>query len=560
MRIFFIISTIIWLVTNTTVYAASKTFPSVETKNAYRGIGRPVPVPILKTLTKVSLGSSPLIKKIELEDRPLSPASDTGSYDLFGDSSEEIIDGRCSVPPVTPSPAPPSVVIDDKCSVPAFSPSPALWSPASSRTPLLYSPVVSGLPSVVSTSTSLSCSDSMGISAYPYSEIVGHVTFYDISEKSVTGDPDMDETDSYNSASTSPYHFIYYIPDTLTSDVDEKDTPTAVNQQITDSYHDTSIGLIAASKMSYIPNLEIIHRLDSMNIEPILHTQFAHSGIAAGDGWKYRVNNVWVTGVHNTSRQHSYRKSASYHAKAHGGIIGGDININDALLLGSAYSHITSGFSYASGKDTLSSRHNLFSLYGQYELTNNISLQAIGSYCEGKVRTFITAINGEGSFKNQGYSFENYAFYKISLPRVTIIPQLGFKYNRYRDAGYTIINNANSIGVASHTASMYAAMAGIKFMASPINLRGNIYMIPIFTLGIEREIKSHFEPISVLVIYKNNTFSNTTNNVKLPVTSYNMGLNLIMKYKGYELTPSYHYQFREKYQNHQIAVKLKFLF
>ena len=164
-----------------------------------------------------------------------------------------------------------------------------------------------------------------------------------------------------------------------------------------------------------------------------------------------------------------------------------------------------------------------------------------------------------GKFTSKAYATEANVGYQFTpINSINLIPNLGIKYNHYKDSSYTEtgagVNNIYVVGKSDH---LVTGIAGIKLIA-PQQLSHDTQIIPGLYASVENSFNNKQPPVKARLVWADNYFE--SNAAKIPKTTYNVGASVLVKYKNIEMLATYSCNLRSKYQGHQGSLKLKLLF
>jgi outer membrane autotransporter protein len=165
---------------------------------------------------------------------------------------------------------------------------------------------------------------------------------------------------------------------------------------------------------------------------------------------------------------------SGYHSNSRGITIGFDTYAQDNMLLGMSYTKADNHLKFSNNKlgDRSKVTSDFYSVYGQVEPYNkNIFISGIGIYGISNIKSSArrgldsSAISSHKAYSNiiQGMVSTQY---KLS-ERLKIMPQLGIKYSKIRDAAYDEVSAGGAkeeynLSVARTKERIIETMAGIK--------------------------------------------------------------------------------------------------
>jgi len=287
--------------------------------------------------------------------------------------------------------------------------------------------------------------------------------------------------------------------------------------------------------------------------------------VAAGDEDSTTKKAVWVAGTFGSSSQGEYKGNPSYNGTVAGGTIGADLYIGENNLVGIAYSRMNSDFKFKglSTGDKLSAESDIISVYGQQQFGSGFILQEIFSASNSKVNKKDVRLAGkiaQGKYTSTAYAVETNIGYQFApLNSINLIPNIGIRYNNYKDKAYTETGaGVNNMYVAGKSGNLVTGIAGIKLVA-PQQLSNDTQIIPGLHASVENSFNNKQPNVKARFIWADSYFENNSA-TKMSNTAYNVGASVLTKHKNIELLATYNCNLRSKYQSHQGSLKLKLLF
>ncbi|WP_342267340.1 autotransporter domain-containing protein [Candidatus Tisiphia endosymbiont of Empis tessellata] len=297
--------------------------------------------------------------------------------------------------------------------------------------------------------------------------------------------------------------------------------------------------------------------------------QNAASAIGSGDDDTLRYG-VWGSPFYGTACQETYKGVSGYKAKSAGGIVGFDGLVNDNLLLGAAYSRINTQMSHQDKKfgDKTNGKTNIFSLYSLYNLTNNWFTEAIASYGITRVRNSegcliatnvkrnVTALEtAAAKYKSISYSGQLLTGYNyIASEKLMITPTIGFRYSKFKDAGYTETGTKfQNLVVKKRSYNKFEGILGLRTAAT---LKANkVLLIPELHGYVNHDFKGKAPIIDARLDGINEPLP--TKSVKPVKTFFTVGTGFTAKYNMMECGIIYNVNIASKYIGHQGSLKVK---
>ena len=296
----------------------------------------------------------------------------------------------------------------------------------------------------------------------------------------------------------------------------------------------------------------------------------AGEGVAAGEEVNKINKSLWISGFYGSAKQGSSSNIDAYRSNTGLVTIGADINLgeNEANLIGLAYGKARSKFKMTQTRgDKFNVNHDIFSIYGQSEITNRLLLQGAVSYVKGKVTNKSVKLVGAdryetatGKFNTKGYNIRSQLSYKFNLDKFVLTPRIGFKYGKIADGAYDETGNeVFNLSVTSKSRKIFSGIAGIK-ASMPQVVAENIHLVPSLDFSVEKILQDKIKQGKVKLQWADREFENDTNTSKLPKLGYNIGGSVLVKRNNTEIDASYNCHLKKKYVGHQGILKLKLLF
>ncbi|WP_375326945.1 autotransporter outer membrane beta-barrel domain-containing protein [Candidatus Tisiphia endosymbiont of Nemotelus uliginosus] len=291
--------------------------------------------------------------------------------------------------------------------------------------------------------------------------------------------------------------------------------------------------------------------------------------LSAGDDTNKIPAGSWATSFYEQAEQKKQDGVAGYKAKTFGGILGIDIEVNDNLTAGVAWSKIETNMKYKDYKagDKTQTNTTIFSLYGSQQLNSTLFVQAIASYASTQVknqehRLGYSKINSAGAqIAQSNYNSTTLAGkilfgYDANLTdKILLTPIIGIDYIQSREEAHQESGTADQNKlVASKNSRRTDAIIGARILTTTnINTTNILFDAHTFVshkigskLGL---MNARFDISNAPVI------SRAAKNVK---TLYNVGVGFSTVASFIEYGAYYDsYFFAKKYIAHQGSLKLR---
>lgn len=296
-------------------------------------------------------------------------------------------------------------------------------------------------------------------------------------------------------------------------------------------------------------------------------------GLAAGDEEdtsRARFKGIWVSSLYGRNEQDPVDRKVGYKGIVSGITVGTDLTIGENSTIGIAYSHLDSGFKFGQEKtgDKVNASSNVFSLYGQTILNDNIIFQSVMSYLKSQIKSTSKRLVAPGAYRIANGKYNSNSFnaellvnYKYDNGSgIILMPNVGLKFGRNRDGGY----NENGAGlydlsIASRKQNSLTGIAGVNVMM-PKKLSDNTELIPSLNASVETILRQHQEDVKVNLKWLGQDSNHEVHIPKSGNVGYDLGGGLMLKHKNAELLATYNYHTRKKYRSHQGSLKLQLLF
>jgi outer membrane autotransporter protein len=250
----------------------------------------------------------------------------------------------------------------------------------------------------------------------------------------------------------------------------------------------------------------------------------------------------------------------------YGGSVGADFEFGESIILGGAYSNVSSDFKYdgtnKNGNKTDVKSH-VFSIYAQTSLTSDIAWHNIVSLSksdlEGKRNAEGNSVASSKS-KSEGLSFETNLGYKLVQDDIMLVPNIGLRYGYFKDKGYTETGaGVHNITQSASSSKILTGTLGAKVMWN--TKVGDASFSPYLQGSIDHNFSHQGGKVNAKFVWMENYFASKAETGNKPEkTAYNIGAGALMKQGNVELSLGYNLNLAKKYQAHQGTVKLKLSF
>ena len=283
-------------------------------------------------------------------------------------------------------------------------------------------------------------------------------------------------------------------------------------------------------------------------------------GLSSGDEDSSHNYGVWLKGVYGTAKQGKTNKQASYDSSSYGFVIGADMEFNGLAVIGAAYSPMKTDLKYAKHNkgNKLSADSHIFSLYMRNYLNNEMSIKTIlsGGISDIKSKRNIDArVVAIGKMTNKFYYVQSSVDYNIVCGDVNLIPQVGLKYTSFHDSSMKEKGAGlfNAI-MKGKTYNELSAIGGMKVALHPRKLREGIILNSSLQAYVEQILKNSKYTKQIKFAWSDEYFKNEIYDQNKQ--SYNLGGNVGVVYKNFELSTGYNVYLRKKYKGHQVSLIL----
>ena len=294
----------------------------------------------------------------------------------------------------------------------------------------------------------------------------------------------------------------------------------------------------------------------------VVDTELGAAGVAAGDSSSSKPKGLWITGFAGSSKQGQNRDLAGYKGKLLGATLGFDLEFNDKLTLGIAYSNARSRFNYRQNRagDNISANSNILSLYSQALISDKLIWKNIASFSMNNITTKNNRLNvlARGKFKNYGLNFDTNLGYLLAKDNMVLIPNIGLKCSFSKDSEYKETGAGDyNVSVNSKSNHSLAGILGARF-ALKHKLTSGAEITPSIHGSIETKLIDKQQKVKAKFAYMDGYFDNNAQTgAKAPKLAYNLGGWVAIKKNNIELSVNYNCNIMNKYKAHQGSVKLK---
>jgi outer membrane autotransporter protein len=279
----------------------------------------------------------------------------------------------------------------------------------------------------------------------------------------------------------------------------------------------------------------------------------AVTGAASGEEGSREVG-IWVRGFASQGKQGISKDLPSFKTRHSGGIIGLDTMINDANLLGLAYSHaeIKASINDASNSKT-NMKVNVLTAYCSSAFADDIFLNS--QFKLGKLRVKNTGAS-QGKPKGTLWGIREELGYKIRLEdNITVTPTIGIAYDETKLNKYADKDGKKDVVVSSKKYTRLNGILGLN-IAKAIDLNG-LTFVPNIHGNIEHSFRSKASNLKV------SSVNDTADSVILPKnklgkTSYTLGAGVKLINAGkVEIGMNYDMLKRGKFRSHNGSINLR---
>ena len=292
------------------------------------------------------------------------------------------------------------------------------------------------------------------------------------------------------------------------------------------------------------------------------------TGVASGDEDGLYRSGVWVQGFGSQAIQKLAKNRPGYKSTSIGGVIGVDTLVNDYFRVGVAGIHADSNVKMRDYKrgDKVNAKSWMMSIYGVYEINQNLYTRAIATFGNTNVTTNenkpiavigATGTISTGEYTSQSYSVDSAVGYRHNLSEnVAIIPEVGLRANLFIDGGYTEIGGVSNRIITKKSGANYLAIVGAT-VSSNLML-GEAEFSPSLHARIMQDIGGRSPEVTSKI---NGSFvAQTTKNKAISKTSFQTGFDLSTRYGMMEYGVGYDANISKKFISHSGALKVRINF
>ena len=284
------------------------------------------------------------------------------------------------------------------------------------------------------------------------------------------------------------------------------------------------------------------------------------SGVSSGDETS-APKGFWISGSYAASKEDPYGSFVGYKGLSQGFTVGGDIAVNDSLIVGVSYSLMHSKFKYRQDRtgDATSAVTHIGSVYFANSLSSKLLWQTVlltgRSSLSNKRLVNNDTMTASSRFTNNSYTVESALNYKLPLNQlITIKPSVGLRYSHYLDGAYTETGGGiYNLSVGKDSNDILLSTVGVKAIL-PELMFSKFSVTPRVQASIENTLinKNNGQDLG------ENLYSNSFNNGRN--ITYNAGASLLVSYLNSKTLISYNSKFRKRYLSQQLTFRFRFLF
>ncbi len=332
----------------------------------------------------------------------------------------------------------------------------------------------------------------------------------------------------------------------------ERKTTTKQITQSTQSQNQVTKQIIA------VLNGVIDSRLDEISLDNVIMS----SGISAGDEFKPKLQGAWIRGTYGASKDNG---TFSYIGNIAGATIGSDFELNEQTVVGAAYSNMSTAFKHKKNYagDKTNSNSHILSLYGAYQLNDNISVKTMLSVGMTNIATKRSILNNiaSGKIKNKNYNAKTSVSYNFKATKnIYLVPNLGLAYSHSSDDAYSEKGaGVHNISTKTKSNNNLTAIAGLNAIM-PHKISNTLSIAPSIHASVESHLWNKKSKVKAKLAWMDDYFSNSLKANKTERFSYNIGGGITTQRDNIEIAMNYNCNIRQKYQNHQGSIKLKLAF
>lgn len=204
-------------------------------------------------------------------------------------------------------------------------------------------------------------------------------------------------------------------------------------------------------------------------------------GVAGGDAEESKYG-IWIGSIMGRAKQEADRGAAGYKSRLFGGTIGIDGMVSESLVLGGAFSFVTSKIKHRNFKsgDRALIRSAIFSIYGIQKLTDRWIIEAIANIGNNDIRSREKRITGNTSFETARakyscmyFGVETLLGYNVAFDSYEIMPMIGVKYHRLNNGGYRETGTSlQNLTVTRKSSNKFDMVIGGRLYAAGFRVMG----------------------------------------------------------------------------------------
>ncbi len=289
-------------------------------------------------------------------------------------------------------------------------------------------------------------------------------------------------------------------------------------------------------------------------------------GIAAGNEDTTPGTGAWISGLYGKNTQGKLGTVAGYSGSLFGGTLGIDYAVNNGLILGVAYSNVSSIFKWKQDRvgDKTDAKSNVLSFYTQAAIDDHLIWQNVLSLSTSNVRSknLRAGFIATGKFKSTALAFETNLGYKITSGNMTFVPSLGFRYSGYNDKGYTETGaGVHNQVVGKRASNMLTGILGTKVSWNN-RISDNLVLVPALHASVETYFNNKKQMAAAKFIGADSNFeSKPGSDTKQARLGYNLGGSITAKQGVAEISAACNMNMTsKKYRSTEGSVKIKVMF
>lgn len=287
---------------------------------------------------------------------------------------------------------------------------------------------------------------------------------------------------------------------------------------------------------------------------------------AAGDEIKV-VKGLWIKAILGNTTERKGNSTPGYNGQFHGFTIGIDAEFDDDLLVGAAFSSISSRAKF---KDMYSdhktnSETKISSLYGRKDISNNVFISGTASLTQSdnKSNYLKTDSQGKEFFTYQEQNIQGgYIDFRLNYIEkfkngMVLIPFVGVNYSKNTIPGFSETDTTGTpFAVASLRNERTSLMIG-GTLSLPTYFVNRLEMTPKINVAIDQQLHGRTGSIRVTEYDGAGVEEKLNGSHK---TSLSLGGSLEIAYKNTDFLITYDTRIRRKFFGQQIAIKIRWNF